>query len=180
MVTPTAPKPLKKHKTYDPSPSVPSSQAGSSKVGTRLKAEKPVCKWSKQDQVPPASSVKAGSSVALSKKSFSKDKGRAESLPVTKESSAAPDKPPGKPCSHKPVKAPLMEVPTVSRKKEATPPHTVLSEDTHVDIQGHSPTPITAEYMLDCIFTDLPMLSALSPSLGEMYYVCWALHALST
>ncbi len=45
-------------------------------------------------------------------------------------------------------------------KKEVTPPH-VLAEDTHVDIRGRSPTPITMEYMLDRILTDLPMLSAL-------------------
>lgn len=90
-----------------------------------------------------------------------KDKVKAELQLTKKESSAAPVKPPTKPRGWKPVKPPLIEVSTKPHKKAATPPPTILAEDTHVDIHGCSPTPVTTEYMLDCILTDLPMLSAL-------------------
>ncbi|KAK0431314.1 hypothetical protein EV421DRAFT_1743217 [Armillaria borealis] len=156
-VTPAAPVPLKKRKIHDPSPPVPSSQAGSSKAGAPLKEEKPACKWSKQDQALTTSTTKTGSSAALSKKSSSKDKGRAASLPITKESSTARDKTPGKPRGRKL----LVEVPTVPRKKEVTPPPAILSENTHVDIRGRSPTPVTAD------------LTSPSPGCGRLYHVCW-------
>ncbi|PBK87896.1 hypothetical protein ARMGADRAFT_1034500 [Armillaria gallica] len=82
------------------------------------------------------------------------------SLPV-KESSIASGKAPV--CSHacKGGKIPIIEVLTLCQQKGITPSPTVVSEDTHVDPQSQSPTPITVELMLDQIFTDLPLLSAL-------------------
>ncbi len=90
-----------------------------------------------------------------------KDKVKAELQLVKKESSAAPAKPQIKPRGWKPIKPPLVEVSMKPHKKAATPPPTILAEDTHVDIWGCSPTPVTMEYMLDRILTDLPTLSAL-------------------
>ncbi len=95
------------------------------------------------------------------KKLSAKDKLKVEIQLAKKGSSATPAKPPAKPRGHKPVKVLLVEVPTEPYKKVATPPPTILSEDMHMDIRGHSPTPVMMEYMLDCILTDLPMLSAL-------------------
>ncbi len=117
-----------------------------------VKAEKPVRKRPKQDPVSSAALSKAGSSSAPAKKSSAKDQ---------KDSSVAPSKTLVKPHGHKPVKPPLVEVTTKPHKKAVTPPPAILAEDTHVDVRGRSPTPVTVEYMLDRIFTDYPTLSAL-------------------
>ncbi len=81
-------------------------------------------------------------------------------------------KTPVKPRGHKPVKAPFIELLTEPHKKATMPPPMILAEDTHVDIQGHSPTPVMSEYMLDRIFTDLPTLSALRLSHWVSSFSC--------
>ncbi|PBK91029.1 hypothetical protein ARMGADRAFT_1082251 [Armillaria gallica] len=148
-IGPSEPEPPNKHKTCDPSLPAPSSQAGTLMV----KTEKPIRKHPKQDlSVPSVAPSKAGSSSVLAKKSSVKDK---------KDSSAAPGKAPVKPHGHKPVKPPLVKVSMKPHKKATTPPPAILAEDTHMDIRGWLPTPVMAEYMLDRIFTDYLMLSAL-------------------
>ncbi len=189
MIGPAEPEPPKKCKTHDPSSPVQSSQAGASMV----KTEKPMHKCPKQDPASSTDPSNTGSSSVPAKKSSVKDQ---------KDSSTAPSKSLVKPRGHKPVKPPLVEVTMKPHKKAATPPPTILAEDTHVDIWGRSPTPVMAEYMLDCIFTNYLTLSALCIPhrvkcfssfsffqvltryfcLGHcrMYYVCWALYALPT
>ncbi|KAK0219311.1 hypothetical protein EDD85DRAFT_797420 [Armillaria nabsnona] len=128
-VTLTQPPPVKKCKDRKPSPPASSGQAGTSLV----KTEKPARKRSKT-----ASSAisKEGSSSAPLKKPSTKDKVKAELQPVKKESAATPAKPSMKPRGWKPIKPPLVEVPTLHHKKGVTPPPAVISEDTHTDPQG--------------------------------------------
>ncbi len=78
-----------------------------------------------------------------------------------KEGSVTSGKAPVCTRARKGTKAPIIKVLTLCHKKGVTPPPAVISEDTHADPRGRSPTPITAELMLDRIFTDLPLLSAL-------------------
>ncbi len=158
MIGPAEPEPPKERKTHDPSLPAPSSRAGTSTV----KTEKPVHKRPKQDPASSAALSKAGSSSAPAKKSSAKDQ---------KDSSVTPSKTSVKPCGRKPVKPPLVEVTTKPHKKAVTPPPAILAEDTHVDVWGRSPTPVTAEYMLDRIFTDYPTLSALRiPPQGKVLF----------
>ncbi len=148
MIGPSEPSPPKKCKTRDPSSPALSSQAGTSTV----KTEKPAHKCSKQDPTSFAAPSKAGSSSAPAKKSSATDK---------KDSSTIPSKTSVKPHGCKPVKPPLIEVPTKPHKKAVTPPPAILAKDTHVDVWGWWPTPVMVEYMLDRIFTDYLTLSAL-------------------
>ncbi|PBK92346.1 hypothetical protein ARMGADRAFT_1031210 [Armillaria gallica] len=146
MIGPSELEPPNKCKARDPSLPAPSSQARTLMVMT----EKPICKHPKQDLLAPSIAPStAGSSSVLAKKSSAKDK---------KDSSAAPGKTPAKPHGRKPVKPPLVEVSTKPHKKATTPPPAILTKDTHMDIRGQLPTPVTMEYMLDHILTDLPTL----------------------
>ncbi|KAK0430671.1 hypothetical protein EV421DRAFT_1912614 [Armillaria borealis] len=58
----------------------------------------------------------------------------------------------------KPAKVSLVKVLTTPLHKGVTPPPAVISEDTYVDIWGHSLTPVTTEYLLECMLTDVPLL----------------------
>ncbi|KAK0234974.1 hypothetical protein EDD85DRAFT_954483 [Armillaria nabsnona] len=134
-VTLIQPPPMKKCKDHEPLPPILSSQASTSSA----KTEKPVLKWSKTGL---STTSKDGSASTPLKMLSAKDKVKAETQPMKKECSTAPVKPRG----HKQVKTPFVEVSTKPHKKTATPPPTILAEDTHVDIRGQSPTLVTADF----------------------------------
>ncbi|KAK0430111.1 uncharacterized protein EV420DRAFT_1615763, partial [Desarmillaria tabescens] len=118
-------------------------------------------KHPKRDQVSPSVDEERELSPLPSKKEATTTKRKGTIPPPTvlgKESSAAPEKSQVKGRGCKTV---VKEEPTVPRAKEPTPPPAILAEDTHVDIRGRSPTPVTAEYMLERILTDSPLLSAM-------------------
>ncbi len=142
----------KKRKTCNRSPSTQSVKTPSTKPRLKPKVDTPPKKQLKHEQTPKPTPP-------LAKPSTSRVKNK-PSLPE-KEGSVTYGKAPV--CSHarKGAKAPIVKVLTLCCKKGVTPPLAVISEDTHANPQGRSPTPITAELMLDWIFTDLPLLSAL-------------------
>ncbi|KAK0456967.1 hypothetical protein EV421DRAFT_1729477 [Armillaria borealis] len=150
----------KKRKTQrSPSPPANSGKTRPSKTESQVKVEKPARKRSKHDSS--SSKVKESEHDSPPSTKASTSKVKTELLALTKEGSVTTEKSQVCGRGHKPAKIPIVEMPTVPRSKMQTPPPTVISEDTHVDVRGRSPTPVTAEYMLDRILTDLPTLSAL-------------------
>ncbi|KAK0429974.1 hypothetical protein EV421DRAFT_1744665 [Armillaria borealis] len=152
---------LKKRKTHrSPSPPTNSGKTLPGKTEAQVKVEKPAPKRSKCD----SSSSKVKESECASPPPMKALTGKVKTEPSvpTKEGSVTTEKSQVCGRGRKPAKIPIVEVPTIPRPKLKTPPPTIISEDTHVNIQGRSPTPVTTEYMLDRILTDLPTLMRLT------------------
>ncbi len=150
---------MRKRKARDRSPSTQSVQTSSTQPEPKPKIDKPSKKRSKCQQTPPSQERTADLVPPPSKTSTSQVK--SEPGVSVKEGSTTTGKAPVCARTRKGAKVPIVEVLTICWKKGDTPPPTIISEDTHADPWGRSPTPITVELMLDRIFTDLPLLSAL-------------------
>ncbi|KAK0431825.1 hypothetical protein EV421DRAFT_1911534 [Armillaria borealis] len=151
---------LKKRKTqHSPSPLTNSGKTRPGKMESQAKVEKPAPKRPKHDSS--SSKVKESECASPPPTKALTSKVKTEPSAPTTEGSVTIEKSQVRSRRRKPAKIPIVEVPTVPRPKMKTPPPAIISEDTHVDIRGRSPTPVTAEYMLDRILTDLPTLSAL-------------------
>ncbi|PBK68524.1 hypothetical protein ARMSODRAFT_975924 [Armillaria solidipes] len=150
----------KKRKTQrSPSLLTNSGKTHPGKTESQVEVEKPAPKRPKHGSS--SSKVKESERASPPPTKASTSKVKTEPSAPTKEGSVTTDKSQVRGRGRKPAKMPIVEVPTVPRRKIQTPPPAVISEDTHVDVRGRSPTPVTAEYMLDRILTDLPTLSAL-------------------
>ncbi|PBK88171.1 hypothetical protein ARMGADRAFT_1034143 [Armillaria gallica] len=126
------------------------------------KNSQPIMKKRKtHNHSPLTQSVKMLSTKPRLKPKLSSARVKNEPFLPEKEGSVASGKAPACSRACKGGKIPIVKVPTLCHKKGVTPPPAVISEDTHTDSWGCSPTLITTELMLDRIFTDLPLLSVL-------------------
>ncbi len=130
----------KKRKTRECSPLTQSAKMSSTKPGPKPKVDKPPKKRSKCDQTPEPTPPPAKPSTSRVKN---------EPPSPEKEGSVASGKAPVHARACKGTKVPIVEVLTLCCKKGVTPPPAVISEDTHADPRGRSPTPVTAELMLN-------------------------------
>ncbi|KAK0431781.1 hypothetical protein EV421DRAFT_1911561 [Armillaria borealis] len=111
------------------------------KIGPPPKVEKSQHKHTKCKPSPP-SKKKGTEHVTPPPAKASSSKAKAEPTTSNKEGSVATEKLQARGRGCKPAKAPLVKVLTTPWDRGITPAPAVISEDTHVDIWGCSPTPV--------------------------------------